>query len=68
MTMQQTVPSRFIDKKKLEDYLRSKNDCHSVKVTRQLDQYHIEYYSKNSKPLSTVRLCAPLHRIVGKFQ
>ncbi|EXJ93446.1 hypothetical protein A1O1_01838, partial [Capronia coronata CBS 617.96] len=42
-TMQQIIPSQFIHKDKLEDFLSTKNEAGSFKVTRKLDKYHIQY-------------------------
>ncbi|KAL2424256.1 hypothetical protein ABEF95_007428 [Exophiala dermatitidis] len=49
-TMQQIIPSNFIDKQKLEEFLSTTNDPSSFKVTRKLDKYHVQYFIVNGKP------------------
>ncbi|EXJ76506.1 uncharacterized protein A1O5_01014, partial [Cladophialophora psammophila CBS 110553] len=56
VTVQQVIPSKYIHKAKLEDYLSTTNDPGSVKVTRVLDKYQIQYTSSKVRQLSWVRL------------
>jgi len=54
-TMQQTVPSQYIDKRKLEELLLTRNGDRSVTVTRKLDKYNIKYHLDNPRLLNMVR-------------
>ncbi|EXJ91805.1 hypothetical protein A1O3_00355, partial [Capronia epimyces CBS 606.96] len=58
--MQQIIPSYFIHKDKLEDFLSTKNEAGSFKVTRKLDKYYIQYLVSNGQTpqeLSWASLC-----------
>jgi len=53
--MHQTIPSQYIDKRKLVEFLSTRNEPSSFTVTRKLDKYHIEYSHGAVQQLSWVQ-------------